>query len=205
MNGKRLLTIAIFLLAVGLGSYVVYEEQKQKSADENQRLLDEYLENDGIEQELDTASVQVGDQARDFNLPQAEGNDTLTLSNMEGKYVVLNMWASWCPPCRDEMPDFINFYEEYKDDGVEVVGINMTTQERNLDVVQQFIDDFDIPFHTVLDEDGEILDGYEVRHMPTTLIIGPDGKVAMRRPGFINYDMLEDSYLEIKQDYENRS
>jgi len=212
LKAKQFFSITIFIVALGIGGFVVYDYQQQAN---NQQLLDEYLTNGGIEQERpndefqeydekDEVGVVPGMIAPDFSLTNLHGGDPITLSDFRGDYVVVNMWATWCAPCRDEMPDFIDFYEKYKDEGVEMIGINMTTQERNTEAIDQFADDFNIPFHLPLDEDGVILNDYEIHAMPTTYLINPDGRVAVKRQGFINYEILENYYKEMKEDYEQK-
>ncbi|WP_416149630.1 TlpA disulfide reductase family protein [Salipaludibacillus sp. HK11] len=213
MRVKQIFSIAIIIVAVGIGAIVIYDDRRETDA--NQKLLDEYLESGGIDdrenvnndfeeyEERDEVGTQPGMLAKDFTLANLDGDkEPVKLSDFRGQYVVVNMWASWCPPCRDEMPDFVEFYENYKDEGVEMIGVNMATQERNMDAVQQFVDDFTVPFYIALDEEGAVLENYAVHVMPTTYIIDPDGRVAVNRPGFINYDILENYYKEIKENYE---
>jgi peroxiredoxin len=195
----------IFVAAIVIGGYVIYEEIKDNNSDKNEQFLNDYLESGGIEREgvedleEDQTAMQPGTPAKDFTLTKLNSKETITLSDLRGNYVILNMWASWCPPCRDEMPDFIKFYEEYQDENVVIVAVNMTTEERSVDNVQQFVNDFNIPFYILLDEEGEVKESYDIHYLPTTLIIDPDGKVAVRRPGHLNYDMLVDYYEEVKQ------
>ncbi|UTR14553.1 TlpA family protein disulfide reductase [Salipaludibacillus sp. LMS25] len=195
----------IFIAAIGIGGYVIYEKINEETSDKNEQLLTDYLESGGIERESvedledDETAMQPGMAAQNFTLTDIKSKETITLSDLRGNYVILNMWASWCPPCRDEMPDFIKFYEEYQDDNVVIVAINMTTEERSVDNVQQFVNDFNIPFYILLDEEGEVKENYDVHYLPTTLIIDPDGKVTVRRPGHITYDMLVDYYEEVTQ------
>nr|WP_246238263.1 TlpA disulfide reductase family protein [Alkalicoccus luteus] len=143
-------------------------------------------------------------QAPDFSLPTLE-EDELSLSDFEGDYVILNIWATWCPPCREEMPDFAAFYEDYQDEGVHVLGLNRTATEPGIDAVRQFADDFSLPFPVVIDEEDVVEDRYNVYVMPTTYIITPDGRVAMNRPGYISYDVLEEQYLTIREQYEEEA
>src|SRR5690348_9880176 len=72
------------------------------------------------------AAPQAGFPAPDFTL-QAQSGETYTLSELKGKAVLVNLWATWCPPCRAEMPAIQNIYDEYKDEGLIVLAINMTT------------------------------------------------------------------------------
>lgn len=202
---NKWLSIIALIAAVGAGSYLIYDDQRDTADDS----LEEYLDADGIEREeystepTEDTGIETGEGAPAFELPMLDKDETLALSDLEGNFAVVNMWASWCPPCRDEMPDFIDFYENYKDEGVDVVGINMTTSEQGLDPVRQFADDFQMPFHTVLDENGEIEEAYNIHVMPTTYIIDPDGNIAHERRGFLDYEMLVSFYEEAKETYES--
>lgn len=210
---KKYLSITIFLSALGLGILVIINNQNE-SVDENTQRLNEYIESGGIESEMQNAEfedfensnetgIDPGMMAPDFQLPTLEEGRDFTLSDLRGNYVILNMWATWCAPCRDEMPDFVDFYEDYQGDNVEIVAVNMSTTERNMDNVEQFVEDFQIPFYTVLDEAGKVENDYVISVMPNTYIIDPDGRVVFKRLGFINYDMLEEYYLDVKENYES--
>lgn len=210
---KNYISYLILSAAIGIGIFVFINYQDGNEAEQSDA-LDQYMEQDGIEREqieeedmisfeaLDETGVQPGMQAQNFQLPEMESGDSLALDDLKGSYVVVNMWATWCPPCRDEMPDFVQFYEDYQEEDVEMVGINMTSTERNIEAVEQFAADFEIPFYTLLDEEGVMEEAYEVYVMPSTYIIDPDGQVAMNRPGYISYEILEESFLEIRENYE---
>lgn len=98
---------------------------------------------------------------------------------------MLNFWASWCGPCKAEMPHMEAYYKKYKEsDNVEIIAVNMMAQERNgVKGVQDFIDDYGLTFPIPIDEDGEVMKAYKVLTIPTTYLIGTDGKVAQKFVG----------------------
>ncbi|QKS71017.1 TlpA family protein disulfide reductase [Paenalkalicoccus suaedae] len=205
---KRIISIIILLAAIILAGSVIYADRTDRA---NEEALQYYLDNDGMErteqpsedemigfEHVEGVGVQPGMIAPDFTLTTLEG-DEVSLRDYRGDFVIVNMWATWCPPCLEEMPHFVDFYEAYEDDNVEILGVNMTATERNIDGVQQFAEDFQLPFPIPLDEAGEMEDLYEIFAMPTTYIIDPEGRVAMNRPGYVSYDILEESYLTIRE------
>jgi peroxiredoxin len=101
----------------------------------------------------------------------------VSLSDFSGKVVVLNFWASWCPPCRAEMKSFQRVYEKYRSKQVVVIGLN-TTQQDDLASAVKFADEQGITFPVWLDLNGEITRTYQVRAMPTTFFIMPTGEIA---------------------------
>ncbi len=126
-----------------------------------------------------------GDHAADFALVLEDGSQ-LRLSDLEGRPVMLNFWATWCPPCRQEMPDIIKAYEA--GDDLVVLAIN---ERENMDAVKPFAEDFGISMPVALDQDGRLADIYGVRGMPTSVFIGRDGTVVAKWSGFISPDVLE--------------
>jgi len=118
---------------------------------------------------------QEGFPAPDFTLDTLSG-DQITLSDYQGRPVLINLWASWCGPCRAEMPDMQEVYDEYKDQGFTVLAVNATNQDRVKDV-QDFVDEYDLTFPILIDQSGEVSDLYNLRSLPTSYFITPEGTI----------------------------
>lgn len=120
-------------------------------------------------------SPREGFAAPDFTLETLEGVP-ITLSDLRGKAVVVNLWASWCPPCRAEMPALQAAYEADRERGLEIVAVDMTYQDSEEDA-QRFAKDFGLTFTIALDRDGMVARQYLLRALPSTFFVGPDGVI----------------------------
>ena len=118
---------------------------------------------------------QVGFTAPGFTLDALTG-DPITLSDLRGKVMVLNLWASWCPPCRAEMPALNAQYQKFRDRGLVVLGINTTFQDDEASA-RAAIRDWGLSFPIVFDRDGATSRQYRLQAMPTTFFIGRDGVI----------------------------
>jgi len=120
----------------------------------------------------------------DFTLKRMNG-DTFTLSEHEGEIIVLNFWATWCGPCRKEMPRFIELQEEMAGQDVQFVGIAI--DEAGWDVIRPFAKKLDVNYPIVWDEGFDITKKYgPLRGIPTTFIINKEGELAHTAAGVIN-------------------
>lgn len=145
----------------------------------------------------DKEIYQVGDEAPDFELAQInESNEleTVRLSDLEGKGVMLNFWATYCEPCEKEMPYMESLYPEYKDD-IEIVAVSLDANEL---VIQQFIDKYDLTFPVLHDTKSEVMDLYNVGPIPSTFFIDPEGKIVDKVAGALTLETLEDHFQEIQ-------
>lgn len=132
--------------------------------------------------------------AIDFTLTDQYGN-THTLSDYKGKTVFLNFWATWCPPCRREMPDIQKLYEEYQengDDSVVILGVAAPDfgQEKSEEEIRKFLEDNGYTYPVVMDTTAEMFMSYGVFSYPTTFMINTDGDVFGYISGQLSEDMM---------------
>jgi thiol-disulfide isomerase/thioredoxin len=121
-----------------------------------------------------------GTLAPAFSAPQLEGGE-LALSDFSGEVVVLDFWATWCPPCRKAMPKIEALSEQYADQSVVVYAVN---QQESAEKVKQFMEQQDLDLTVLLDKSGSIGSNYGVRGIPTTVLIGKDGTVQATHSGY---------------------
>ncbi|GIO22587.1 thiol-disulfide oxidoreductase ResA [Oceanobacillus sp. J11TS1] len=134
---------------------------------------------------------RAGDTAPDFRLSQInDGVDAemTQLSDFKGKGVMLNFWATWCGPCKQEMPYMQELYPAYKEKGVEIVAISLDSTEL---VVDNFIEEYGLTFAIPHDTNGNVRDLYRIKPMPTTFFINPDGTIEEIVQGALTLDKLE--------------
>lgn len=119
--------------------------------------------------------------AADFELPRLEGG-TFRLSDHRGQIVLLDFWASWCPPCRMAIPHLIKVYEQYKDKNVIVVGIAL--DEGGAPVVEKFVDAFEIPYPILLGNADVVAKYGNFQGIPISFLINKKGEIVERHSGF---------------------
>ncbi|MCM8758328.1 MAG: TlpA family protein disulfide reductase [Candidatus Omnitrophica bacterium] len=128
-------------------------------------------------------------KAPDFSLVDVNGKK-ISLSSFKGKIIVLNFWASWCPPCKAEIPDFVKTYEKYKDKGLVIIGIAVNSKEND---VKALIKQYNISYPVALD-DGSAENAYgPITGVPTTFIIDKEGNLV---PGGKKIGMFREGELE---------
>lgn len=120
-----------------------------------------------------TPAPQQGFPAPDFELKTFEG-ETVKLSDLRGQAVLVNLWATWCPPCRAEMPAIEKVYNEYKDQGFVVLAVNMTYQD-TFSNIAPFLDEYGLTFPVLLDQSGDVGSAYQLRSLPSSYFIDREG------------------------------
>ena len=120
-------------------------------------------------------SARAGFSAPDFTLDRLGGGQ-MVLSGLRGKAVIVNLWASWCPPCRAEMPALEKVYRAYQDQGLEVLAVNTTAQDSEA-AAAAFARDFGLTFPILLDRTGAVSNRYLLRGLPTTFFIDRQGVI----------------------------
>lgn len=129
-----------------------------------------------------------GHPAPAITLNNVDGQ-VVNLSDFHGRPVLINFWATWCPPCRAEMPDFQAIHRELGDK-VAIIAVNATAQDEVANV-QPFMDEFGITFPVLLDTTGQVMSNYNVRGLPTTIFVDSDGVVQEVFTGAVNKAYIE--------------
>lgn len=173
MKRRRLVMRSIILLV--LGAAVAYSLYANLTKDNKQK-------------------VAVGDMAPDFALVDMQGNKH-RLSEYRGQGVFLNFWGTWCPPCKKEMPYINNQYHQYKDQGVQVLTVDI--QEPEL-TVQQFAERLKLDFPIMIDTDKEVMTTYGIDLLPATFLIDKNGKVVKYHTGELTEYKVKEFMEKIK-------
>jgi len=140
------------------------------------------------------SEAQVGELAPKFQLQNLDGQ-SVALSKFRGKPVVLNFWATWCPPCRDEMPYIQEIYNEWSDKGLVVLAINYGESASR---VKKFVQYYGLSFPVLLDTKQDVAQKYNVRGIPTTFFIDKDGIIQDMKVGaFQSKEEIESSLSKI--------
>lgn len=134
-----------------------------------------------------TSMPRQGQPAPDFRLMSLEGKP-VSLSDFSGQVVLVNTWATWCPPCKAEMPTLHQFYLDNKDKGFVVLAVNSQEEQST---VSAFIQQQGFTFPVLLDSRAEMMNRYNVRGLPTSFIIGRDGAIKYVHSGGITRKQLE--------------
>ncbi|WP_214827949.1 TlpA family protein disulfide reductase [Exiguobacterium algae] len=141
-----------------------------------------------VAQQTETSTgLNIGQTPPPFELQRTDGS-TVSLESLRGQRVVVNFWASWCPPCQAEMPDMANFAQDRED--VTIVAINTTTSERQPDDAKAFVSPYEDDFLVVYDVDGTVGDAYRIQVMPTTYVLDETGVIIAKQFGAIDRSWL---------------
>ena len=134
--------------------------------------------------------IDEGQLAPNFKLKSINGQ-IVQLSDYRGQKVVLNFWASWCPPCKVEIPVLNEYYMENKNKNITILSINMTYAEKNKKTLSSFLDMYRVNYPILLDESGDIAELYGIITIPTTYFIDSNGFIQKRIIGPVQKPEIE--------------
>ncbi|EGQ19671.1 thiol-disulfide oxidoreductase ResA [Sporosarcina newyorkensis 2681] len=135
--------------------------------------------------------LKVGDDAPDFALVDLNG-ESHQLSDYKGQGVFLNFWGTWCAPCKKEMPAMGRQYEVYKDQGVQILAVNIAESDLK---VRTFAEQYGMIFPTLIDKTKGVMQSYNIKPLPTTLLINPEGKIVKIITGEMSEEDIQ-GYME---------
>ncbi|GAB3044280.1 TlpA family protein disulfide reductase [Virgibacillus ainsalahensis] len=141
---------------------------------------------EGQVEESDEIGISVGQIAPDFQLETLEG-ETVHLSDYRGERVIVNFWATWCPPCRAEIPDFQKLYNN---EDVEILAVDLTDTEESIEDVRSFVNEYEMTFPVLMDENSDVADMYQVMAYPTSYMVDSSGHIQYIAMGAMNYDLM---------------
>jgi peroxiredoxin len=136
--------------------------------------------------------LEVGDAASDFSLNDLDGT-LVSLSDFRGRPLMLNFWATWCVPCRVEMPELQQTLQDYQEKDLAILTIN---QQESSTAVQSFFEEFDLSLIALLDSDGTVGRLYGMVGLPGTVFVNPDGQVTAIHRGILAREQIDDYLAE---------
>lgn len=195
MSGRNIFIGVVVILLVA-GAFIMNADKKSASPPQTAEPEESNMTemNEPVEQTMNDAQLQEGSTAKDFELKTLRG-DSLQLSENNGKPTLINFWASWCPPCKEEMPHLQQAYETYGNK-VNFFMVDLLFND-HLDNVKTYIDSNEFTFPVLLDETGDVLMDYQVVVIPTTFIVDENGVITHKVMGPMTMDRINTMMKEI--------
>ncbi|WP_050182236.1 redoxin domain-containing protein [Domibacillus robiginosus] len=172
---KKWFGVLLLALLIGVAGFNFFNDRKEITASVNT----------GAVVKDDVTGIAKGEKAPDFTVKTMEGKE-VKLSDYEGKKVFLNFWATWCPPCKAEMPHMQSFYDG-EPENVEILAVNI---EESSTTVSEFAEEYGLTFPILMDEDGTITETYQVYTIPTTYVLNEEGIVHQKIVGPMDKSMM---------------
>ncbi len=139
-----------------------------------------------------------GEKAPDFQLTTLDGK-AVTLSDYQGQKVILNFWATWCPPCKAEMPHMQKYFEEQAEkENVVILAVNLTTADKGLEKIKQFVEEYELEFSIPMDDKGAVGATYQAMSIPTSYMIDTTGRIQNKIVGPMDTTMMEQFVKEME-------
>ncbi|MBM7869138.1 thiol-disulfide isomerase/thioredoxin [Clostridium pascui] len=194
---KKITIILVLLLLIGGSVYTVYNYNKSQVSNPNNIINTETnssdkKQNDNFKNE--TALKVSKTKAMDFKLKDLTGKE-VSLSDYKGKKVFLNFWATWCSPCKAEMPEMEKLYQETKNSDLVILAVNLDEEK---DTVQKFINSNKYNFPVLLDTGNIVAGKYEVVSIPTSFFIDEEGNIVDKHIGAMTIEDMKNYINNIK-------
>ncbi|WP_053219563.1 TlpA family protein disulfide reductase [Virgibacillus senegalensis] len=142
-------------------------------------------------------SLKAGQAAPDLSLPTLDGKE-ISLSELKGKKVLLNFWATWCGPCKEEIPALEKLHQEYGEE-VEILAVNATATELDgVEKVKSFKEQANVSFSILLDKESSAVESYRVLNIPASYFIGSDGIIKQSITGPMSYEFMENTIKSMR-------
>lgn len=184
------LLVVVVLIAIALTNFMKSKIADDEKIDTSSTQVSSTVENE--------SGLKVGQTAPDFTLMTLDGKEA-KLSDYRGKKVILNFWATWCPPCKAEIPHMEKYYKKSaKDDNVEILAVNLKKSDKDEDYIKNFVKSYDMTYPVLLDTDGEQQEQYQIVTIPTTYFIDTKGKIQTTITGPMDQKKMSDIIANIK-------
>ncbi len=184
----------LLVVVIGMVGWAVYDflDSNKKSAvhfenvEELQEVEAEATDEGVEENQKPVIGLEVGNKAPDFQLDTLSG-DSVKLSDFRGHRVMINFWATWCPPCRAEMPDMEKFHQ---DKDIVILAVNLTNSESSVEDIENFADEYKLTFPVLMDSNLDVANLYAIQPIPTTYMVDSNGLISYKAYGAMNYDLM---------------
>ncbi len=182
---KKILILLLLLILVASGC-----RSKAENKDSNTDKATDSQVKENINKEADAAEKEKNKMAVDFELESLDGTK-IKLSELKGKNVIVNFWATWCGFCVVEMPDLQKLQDAYKDEDLIILAVNVGEAK---DVVQKFVEENKLNLTVLLDTDSKVANTYGLRSFPSTLAVNKKGEIVGGYVGMLTYEQMEKLY-----------
>lgn len=137
--------------------------------------------------------------APDIAMPTLDGG-TVRLSDYRGRVVLVNFWGTWCEPCKEETPALQAAHQQFKDQGLVILGVNLRMQEPDEQAIRAFLDQYGVTYTTALDIEGEAARLFQISPIPTSYFIDPAGNIRYIRVGTLTQEEVAVLFGRLRQD-----